>query len=277
MTRVALLPSPLLGPVVWSGVAVLLRERGHLVTEVELPDRVGSVADVLDGFSSQLPGSEPVVLVPHSNAGLYVAALAARRPVAAVVFADALVPGPDPATPTTSPGLRAMLADLADEEGLLPPWTRWWPGADTDALFPDAETRQSVERAEPRLPYSYFEEARAVAAGLGGPARGVPRVRRHLRRGAGRGRGGGAGRSPRWRGSTCTRWWTPRESGGAGGAAGAIRGCERIPVDLSVGPTWVRFVAPCGCPAHILEPRFVVLPGMGFPAGPRGPPVTEPR
>ena len=159
MPHVALLPSPLLGPVVWSGVAILLRERGHLVTEIELPDRIGSVADVLDGFSSQLAGSEPVVLVPHSNAGLYVAALAAQRPVAAVVFADALVPGPDPATPTTSPAVRSMLADLADEEGLLPPWTRWWPGEDTGSLFPDTETRRSVERAERRLPYSYFEES----------------------------------------------------------------------------------------------------------------------
>jgi pimeloyl-ACP methyl ester carboxylesterase len=158
MTRIALLPSPLLGPVVWSRVAVLLRERGHRLTEVGLPDRIGSVADVLDGFLSQLSGSEPMVLVPHSNAGLYVASLAARRPVAAVVFADALVPGPDPATPTTSPGLRAMLADLADEDGWLPPWTRWWPRSDTDVLFPDALTRRTLEGGERRLPFSYFEE-----------------------------------------------------------------------------------------------------------------------
>lgn len=158
MTRIALLPSPLLGPVVWSRVASLLRERGRLVTEIGLPERLTSVGDVLEEFAAQVPTDEPVVVVPHSNAGLYVAALAARRPVAAVVFVDALVPGPDPATPTTSPGLRAMLADLADEDGLLAPWTRWWPGPDTDVLFPDTETRRSVERAERRLPYSYFEE-----------------------------------------------------------------------------------------------------------------------
>ena len=159
MTRIALLPSPLLGPVVWSRVAPLLREHSHRVTELDLPERITSVADVLVGFAAQLRPDEPVVLVPHSNAGLYVAALAAQRPVAAVVFADALVPGPDPATPTTSPALRAMLADLADEEGLLPLWTQWWPEADTDALFPDTATRRSVERVERRLPYSYFEEA----------------------------------------------------------------------------------------------------------------------
>ena len=159
MTHLALLPSPLLGPAVWSRVAVLLRERGLRVTEVGLPERVTSVDDVLAGFAAALPGSEPVVLVPHSNAGLYVAALASQRPVTAVVFADALVPAAAPATPTTSPGMRAMLRELVDEEGLLPPWTRWWPEADTDALFPDEETRRSVERAQPRLPYSYFEDA----------------------------------------------------------------------------------------------------------------------
>jgi hypothetical protein len=159
VTRIALLPSPLLGPVVWSRVAPLLREHGHLVTELGLPERLVSVADVLEGFAAQLPTDEPVVLVPHSNAGLYVAALAAQRPVAALVFADALVPGPGPATPTTSPGGRRMLADLTDDQGLLPPWTRWWPDEDTASLFPDPETRRSVERAERRLPYSYFEEA----------------------------------------------------------------------------------------------------------------------
>jgi hypothetical protein len=117
------------------------------------------VRDVLDGFAAALPATEPVVLVPHSNAGLYVAALASRRPVEAVVFADALLPGAGPETPTTSGGLRTMLAGLADERGLLPRWTRWWPEADTAGLFPDDETRRSVEAAEPRLPYSYFEES----------------------------------------------------------------------------------------------------------------------
>ncbi|HET9760283.1 MAG TPA: hypothetical protein VFP51_11080, partial [Nocardioidaceae bacterium] len=156
MTHLALLPSPLLGPAAWSRVAVLLRERGLRVTQVGLPERITSVEDVLTGFVAALPASEPVVLVPHSNAGLYVAALAAAAPVRGVVFVDAGLPSPAPSVPTAPAWLRERLAGLAGPDGTLPPWTEWWPEADVAGLFPDPATRREVEREEPRLPLAYF-------------------------------------------------------------------------------------------------------------------------
>jgi hypothetical protein len=51
-----------------------------------------------------------------------------------------------------------VLRRMADEDGLLPPWTSWWPDADTAALFPDAATRAAVEAEQPRLPVSYFDK-----------------------------------------------------------------------------------------------------------------------
>lgn len=71
-----LLPSPLTGPASWHQVAHLLTSRGARVVEVPLPEgapRTGE--DVLAWCSAAIPGDEDVVLVPHSNAGLYVPAL----------------------------------------------------------------------------------------------------------------------------------------------------------------------------------------------------------
>ncbi|MGQ0844369.1 MAG: hypothetical protein ACT4QF_09555 [Sporichthyaceae bacterium] len=152
----ALLPSPLLGPAAWEPVAALLRAGGVEVVVPRTPSRPTKPAEVLTAFLDGLP-SRPLLLVPHSNAGLYVPALAARRRVTATVFVDAALPGPDPTTPTCPPPLRALLASLADADGWLPPWTRWWDEADLAPLFPDAAERARIEAAQPRLPLAYFD------------------------------------------------------------------------------------------------------------------------
>ena len=162
---VVLLPSPLLGPVVWAPVAARLRSRGHDVLVPALPPVLATPADVLAGWLAEIPSDSDAVLVPHSNAGLYVAALAAARPVRALVFVDAGLPSRAPATPLAPPVFRAFLSGLADERGLLPPWTGWWEAADLASLFPDAATRAAVEREQRRLPLSYFEAQVASPAG----------------------------------------------------------------------------------------------------------------
>jgi hypothetical protein len=47
---------------------------------------------VLAWFLGAIPADADVILVPHSNAGGYVPALAARRRVTGFVFADAVLP-----------------------------------------------------------------------------------------------------------------------------------------------------------------------------------------
>jgi hypothetical protein len=153
--KLVLLASPLLGPASWAPVAAELRGRGRDVTVAPSPPVVRSPGEVLEAWLAVLT-DEPVVLVPHSNAGLYVAALAEAREVAGVVFVDALLPGEAPATRTAEPAFRDFLVSRADEEGLLPPWTRWW-GDDIGALFPDDSTRAAVEAEQPRLPLAYFD------------------------------------------------------------------------------------------------------------------------
>jgi hypothetical protein len=155
----ALLASPLLGPAVWSPVAAELRHRGWSVVEPPPYVEVSGPDDVLGHLLGAIPQQEPVVLVPHSNAGLYVAALADRLDARGVVFVDAGLPGEGPATPTAPPAFRQFLSGLVDRDGLLPVWTQWWPTEELDGLFPDSRSRAAVESEQQRLPIGYFDAA----------------------------------------------------------------------------------------------------------------------
>lgn len=151
-----LVPSTLLGPSVWAPVAAVLVDRGWRVQVLASHGDVQGPDDVLRQLLTQIPADEPVLLVPHSNAGLYVAALAVERDVRGIVFVDSRLPSAAPTTPTASPEFRAYLAGLVGPDGRLPRWTEWWPGEDVDSLFPDHRVRAVVEAEQPRLPLGYF-------------------------------------------------------------------------------------------------------------------------
>jgi len=161
-----LLPSPLLGPSCWRPVADVLSDRRWTVADVPRPSRAPRrPADALGAYLAAIPSDRAVVLVPHSNAGLFVPWLAARRRVAGYVFVDAGLPlGAGSSVPMIPAEFYDMLAGKADDAGLLPPWTQWWDGEDLSGLFPDARTREIVEREQRRLPLSYFEESVPVPA-----------------------------------------------------------------------------------------------------------------
>ena len=96
---------------------------------------------------------DPVVLVPHSNAGLYVPAIveALGEQVRGVVFVDAALPSLGHTTPSD------FLRTLPIAHGLLPPWTSWWDEDDVAALFPDAHVRAEIEAEQPRMPLAYYD------------------------------------------------------------------------------------------------------------------------
>jgi hypothetical protein len=153
-----LVASPLLGPAVWEPVARVLESRGWSVTLPPPYAGVRTPADVLAQLLAAIPAAEPIVLVTHSNAGLYAAAIAAQRDVRGIVFTDALLPQDRPTESLREPAFRAFLAGLADREGRLPGWTRWWPAEEVSRLFPDRASRDAVEREQARLPLAYFDE-----------------------------------------------------------------------------------------------------------------------
>jgi hypothetical protein len=149
--RLALVPSPLLGPATWTLAGDALRALGHDVTVVPRPAASPRrPADLLDHLRRHT--SDADVLVVHSNAGLYAPHLPAGR----IVFVDAALPPAAGSYAMAPAAMHGFLTDLADLDGLLPPWTGWWEEAQLAPLLPDAATRAAVEAEQHRLPLSYF-------------------------------------------------------------------------------------------------------------------------
>lgn len=163
-TVLVLLPSPLLPAVVWHPVAQRLAAAGWPVAEVSDGPAPRTAADVLARFGDAVPADRDAILIPHSNAGLYVPCLAAQRAVVGCVFVDAGLPPAAGQARLAPVEFYDFLAGLADDDGLLPPWTRWWD-EDLDALFPSRQVRDQVERGQHRLPLSYFAESLPVPPG----------------------------------------------------------------------------------------------------------------
>ncbi len=168
-----LVHSPSVGPLTWAPVAARLDAQ-------EFPSIVPSLIDVADSdppfwprvvehvtaVMSRLDPDRQVLLVAHSNAGLFIPLLVthATRPVRGCVFVDAALPAPAGPTPVAPTELLDFLRTRAID-GRLPPWTEWWDEEDVAPMFPDPQTRAEVTAEQPRLPLTYYEQAVPVPAG----------------------------------------------------------------------------------------------------------------
>jgi pimeloyl-ACP methyl ester carboxylesterase len=168
-----LVHSPSVGPKTWEPVARRLTELGWQTAVPSLLN-VGQEGPpfwsrVVDAVRAGLgtPGQErEVVLVAHSNAGLFIPVITAALPgqVVGCIFVDAALPPRSGTAPVAPPELLALLCDKASG-GLLPRWTDWWDEEDVAPLFPDQQTRQAVTEEQPRLPLSYYEASVPVPTG----------------------------------------------------------------------------------------------------------------
>lgn len=165
VVSLALLPSPLLGSAVWQPVARVLAGYGWHTVICEAAPQVRTGRDALDAFVATLPTEQDLVVVPHSNAGVYVPGLVMQRRVVGAVFVDAVLPPGRGHVPLAPPALLDLLREKADDDGLLPVWTSWWDEADVMDLFPDAQTRARVEIEQQQLPLSYFESTLTIPQG----------------------------------------------------------------------------------------------------------------
>lgn len=165
-----LVHSPSVGPLTWQPVAERLSAAGHVAV---VPSLLG-VADagppfwpaVAGSVSAAVPDDVPLVLVAHSNAGLFVPTIveAIGGRVAGCLFVDASLPARSGPTPVAAPQLLDMLRPMA-AGGRLPQWTSWFDEDDVAPMFPDPRTRQAVSGEQPRLPLSYYEQELPVPAG----------------------------------------------------------------------------------------------------------------
>jgi pimeloyl-ACP methyl ester carboxylesterase len=168
-----LIHSPSVGPRTWQPVAHRLTELGWEATVPSLlhitdhgpPYWPRVVEAVRAGLDTSEQG-QGVVLVAHSNAGLFLPVIAAALPgqVRGCILVDAALPPPSGTTSVAPPELLGLLRDKASG-GLLPRWSDWWDEAEVAALFPDQATRQAVTEEQPRLPLAYYQASLPVPAG----------------------------------------------------------------------------------------------------------------
>ncbi|UQU68177.1 alpha/beta hydrolase [Couchioplanes caeruleus] len=165
-----LVHSPSVGPSTWTAVADRLP--GSLVPSLTGVADAGppfwpAAAELVGAAIAEAPADAPVVLVPHSNAGLFLPAIVAGapRPVAAVVFVDASLPARDGPSPVADADGLAFLRERVGGDGRLPPWTHWFDEADVAPMFADAATRELIEDEQPRLPLAYYEQRLPTPAG----------------------------------------------------------------------------------------------------------------
>ena len=168
-----LVHSPSVGPRTWAPVKSRLDAGGAvtivptLVTVADAePPFWKEVSQLTREAIDQLPADLPIVIVAHSNAGLFVPVIVASapRPVAGCIFVDAGLPSLSGSTPVAPPELLEFLRPKVGD-GRLPPGTAWWDDEDVAPLFPNAETRRAVAAEQPRLPLRYYEESVPVPAG----------------------------------------------------------------------------------------------------------------
>jgi len=170
----ALVHSPSVGPSTWLPVAERLRDSGHEAVVPSLltvtrerppawPHVVAAVRNGLEGTSA----AAPVVLVAHSNAGLFIPVLSRDlgRPVVLAIFADASVPVAAGETPMVGDDFLPFLRGLADPSGMLPRWTDWWAEDDVAQLLPAPQSRRLVVDEQPTLPMRYYLERVPSPAG----------------------------------------------------------------------------------------------------------------
>jgi len=151
-----LVHSPFLGPATWQPVARCLVNSGRSVRVPNLVAVARSEAPYWPaGVRAIVTSAEldQVVLVAHSNGGLYVppVARALGDRVRGVVYVDAALPGRGHSTTPE------FLNRLATPDGLLPPWTTWWDKSEVAALFPDADVQAIVEAEQPSMPLAYYD------------------------------------------------------------------------------------------------------------------------
>ena len=168
--RLLLVHSPLVGRESWELVAADLAGHGR---EVAVPDLTGTVAAGPPYVAPQAEAiargadGRPAVLAGHSGAGpLLAAAGELIDDVRGYVFVDAGLPAPGQAwMETVPPELAAQLREMADPEGWLPPWSRWWGEEALAELLPDPDMRRCFADDCPPLPLAMFEEVHPAVPG----------------------------------------------------------------------------------------------------------------
>lgn len=164
MSAYVLLGSVFLPACAFDALAGELRGRGHDV-RIAVPRATGDAPVMLGDYRDVVSRDGSPVIVAHSNAGNFVPDLVRSTAAGAAVFMDAVLP------PLEGGAWRIVPAGLAEalaarsRDGILPPWTRWWPRADVEALLPSPAGFHALDAQAPSVPAAYLTTTLEAAAG----------------------------------------------------------------------------------------------------------------
>jgi hypothetical protein len=157
----------------WEPTAKRLREAGWLV----------QVPDVMAHFSSppawnvwtrslldQIDPTGDSVVVGHSSASPLVADLATKLPARAVIIVDGEIPPSNGAVSPVRPALREFIRSVAEADGTLPIWSRWYSGnahrtslVGLDILASDPVALAQFEIGLPKMRVEWFDDTIELA------------------------------------------------------------------------------------------------------------------
>ncbi len=163
-----LVPSPLLGPASWQGVARVLIALGHeaLVADPRMTTRDDVdhlspwMADIL---ATPAPGDDLEVAVVGHSAACPRMPYAVHRlldhgwNVSTMICVDGRYPD-GLAFTSSEPTYGPMLDALVRPDDYLPPWPRWW-GSLVEGLVVDPSTREEVFQEARPVPRAMFDQA----------------------------------------------------------------------------------------------------------------------
>lgn len=153
--RLALIPSPFVGPSSWRPLACVIP--GSVVLDyggVLAPDWYDGVARRI---ASQVDDA-PWVAVLHSSAGGFAPALAeASRHLSGFIFVDAVLPHPGKSALDIAPQTQVQMLRGLTTDGLLAPWNSWFGEDPTAHWIADATARAAFLSDIPRVPFAFLE------------------------------------------------------------------------------------------------------------------------
>ncbi len=173
MSEFILVAGPLVRASSWEPTAKVLREGGH---RVQTPDVLAHhhpppawrvwTSRILELVA---PCSDPI-LVGHSSASALVADLATKVTCQSLIVVDGDVPPSRGQASPVRPAFRDFIGGLADRDGMLPIWSRWFVSdqrrlslVGLAILASDPAAFAQFESGLPRLPVAWFDDTIELA------------------------------------------------------------------------------------------------------------------
>ncbi len=158
--EIVLLHGPLVGAQSIEPTRVELEQQGYrsiTPTPVRSPGEL-KWRDWPADLKSRLPALEYPVFVGHSMGSLLAARLAAEYPRSGMICLDGDVPRASGPIPPVADSFRPVLDQLPQEDGILPPWDRWWPLDPFEGWPVSDQEKARITSDIPQLPHSWFDD-----------------------------------------------------------------------------------------------------------------------